>query len=175
MIDDDIQTIVGDDEETAEAISKVVALHVIPEGLTIFALGHSPSVLRPPEVALPPGLERPGRRDDTRASSSFSSAPFRRADIDDRARSNVSRQLRRRSRSRCRLNDRLPLHIATKEMSLSAVSATRGRTKYGKKARKDAICSEFSLLGDSTSDLFKRANVSIAPAAAALPLKALEE
>ena len=35
-IDDDVQTIVEDDEEAAEAISKVVALHVIPNGLTIF-------------------------------------------------------------------------------------------------------------------------------------------
>ena len=61
------------------------------------------------------------------------------------------------------MNDRLPLHIATKELSLSAVSATRGQMKYGKKVRKDAICSEFSLLGDSMSDLFKRANVSVAP------------
>ena len=132
----------GDDEEAAEEILKVVALHVIPDGLTIFALDsrkrspdHSSSVLRPSEVALPPGLERPRRRDDTRASSSSSSS-FRRADIDDRARSNVSRELRRRSKSRCLLNDRLPLHIATKELSLSVVSATRGRTKYGKKFEK---------------------------------------
>ena len=131
----------GDDEEAAEAISKVVALHVISDGLTIFALDfrkrspdHSSSVLRPSEVALPSGLERPRRRDDTRASSSFSSSSFRRADFDDRARSNVSRELRRRSKSRCRLNDRLPLHISTKELSLSAVS--RGRTKYGKKLEK---------------------------------------
>ena len=154
---------------------------MIPDGLTIFALDsrqrspcHSSLVLRPSEVALPPGLERPRRPDDTRASSFFSSASFRCADIDDRARSNVSRQLRGRSRSRFRLNNRLPVHIATKELSLSAVSATRGQTKYGKKARKDAICSEFSLLGDSASDLFKRQRLC-RPAAAALPLKPLEE
>ena len=40
------------------------------------------------------GLGRPRRRDDTRVSSSFSMASFRRSHIDDLARSNVSRQLR---------------------------------------------------------------------------------
>ena len=34
-MDDDVQTIVGDDEEAAEAISKVVALHVIPDDLRV--------------------------------------------------------------------------------------------------------------------------------------------
>ena len=38
VIDDDVQTIVGDDEKAADEISKVVALHVIPDGFTIFAL-----------------------------------------------------------------------------------------------------------------------------------------
>ena len=58
-------------------------------------------------------LARPRYRDDTRVSSSFSLASFRRAHMDGPAWSNASRQLHRRSSSRRRLNDQHPLNIAS--------------------------------------------------------------
>ena len=100
-------------------------------------------------------LSRLGRsrcRDDTQVSSSFSPASFRRTDLDDSARSNVSRRLRRRSRSRRLLNYRQPLHLASKELCCCQ-PCRPGRTPADgrntvKKARKDDICSELSPLGD---------------------------
>ena len=79
---------------------------------------------------------------------------LRRAHIDDPAWLNVSRHLPCRCQSRRRLNYWHPVQI--------------GPAKYGKDARKDAIGSDFSPLGDTQSDPFKRANDSVRQVAAAL-------
>ena len=118
---------------------------------------------------------RTRHRDDTRASSS-SPASFSHAHIDDRGRT-VSRQLRRRSRSRRRLNDRHPLYTASKELYRCRPCRTPADGRSAVKRLEKLITSGQSsrFWATRTSDLFKRANVAVAPAAAALPLKPLTE
>ena len=108
----------------------------------------------------------PRCRDDTRVSS-FSPTSFRRADIDDQA--NVSRQLRHRSQSRRPLNARHPLHMASKELCRCQLcrppAEERSTIKMLEKMR-SVQSSRF--WATRTSEIFKRAYVSVANAGTAL-------
>ena len=110
-------------------------------------------------------LGRPRCRDGTRASSDLSPASFRRAHIDDPARSNVSRQLRRGVRGVTRRsNDRHPLHVASSCVAVDRVSHSRTDEVRLKLEKIISVqCSR--CWAKRTSDLFKRANVPVAPAA----------
>ena len=118
-------------------------------------------------------LGRPRCRDDTRASSDLSPASSHRAHIDDPARSNDYRQLRRRTLGVARRsNDRHSLHVASRCVAVDCVGHPRADEV---EACKDYICSEFSLIGDTHVWSFQARQRLCRPAAAALLLKPLAE
>ena len=125
--------------------------------------------------AEPTSLRRPRCRDDTRASRDLSPASFRRAHIDEQARSNVSRQLRRRVRGVARRsNNWNPLHVASSCVAVDRVGHPR-TDEVRLKLEKIISVQSSRCWAKRTSDLVKRANVSVATAATALPLKPLAE
>ena len=143
---------------------------MISDSLTIFALNprqHRPAVRRrcfdrlTSRSRRTTSLGRSRCRDDTRASSDLSPASFRRAHIDDPARSNVSRQLRRRVHGVARRsNDRHPLHVASS--CVDRVDHPR-TDEVRLKLEKIISVQSSHCWAKLTSDLIKRVNVSVAP------------